>query len=118
MTAIIAVAALSIVHIRYGSPLTEIGPIAVLDHIFDLAFALGLTIITLVLGGALSKRLRLTFANTAEGLSFSLFLGTGLLGLVVLFLGLLGLLHIWIIAALSIICAVFGKRILTEFFEA
>ena len=118
MTAIIAVAALSIVHIRYGSPLTEIGPIAVLDHIFDLAFALGLTIITLVLGGALSKRLRLTFANTPERLSFSLFLGSGSLGLVVLFLGLLGLLHIWIIAALSIVCAAFGRRSLIESFEA
>lgn len=119
MTPIIAVAARVAVHTRYGqSPLTEVGPIAVVDHIFDLAFALGLTIITLVLGGALSKWLRLSFANSAEKLSFSLFLGTGFLGLVVLFLGLLGLLHIWIIAALSIVCAAFGTRILTEFFQA
>lgn len=119
MTPIIAVAARVAVHTRYGqSPLTEVGPIAFIDHIFDLAFALGLALIAVVLGGALSKRLRLTFANTAETLSFPFFLGTGFIGLVVLFLGLLGLLHIWNIAALSIACAVFGKRIFTEFFEA
>ena len=86
VTPIIAVVARIAVHLRYGpSPVTQVGPIAVLDHIYDLAFALTLTTITLVIGGALSKFLRLTFANTAERLSFSLFLGTGFLGLVVLF---------------------------------
>src|SRR5215217_1652098 len=119
MTTIIAVAARIAVHIRYGpSPVTQVGPIAVLDHIFDLAFTLSLAIITLVLGAAVSKRLRLTFANTAERLSFSLFLGTGFLGLVVLFLGLLGLLRIWILLALLIVCAGLGKRLFTELFAA
>jgi 4-amino-4-deoxy-L-arabinose transferase-like glycosyltransferase len=89
-----------------------------LDHIFDFAIALCLTTIAVVLGGALSKWLRLTFANTAERLSFSLFLGTGFIGLVVLFLGLLGLLHIWIVAALAILSLGFGRRLLIEICEA
>jgi hypothetical protein len=41
---------------------------------------------------------RLNFANTAEHISFSLFLGTGTVGLSVLCLGLLGLLRPWPIA--------------------
>jgi hypothetical protein len=119
VTPIIAVAARIAVHLRYGpSAVTQVGPIAVLDHIYDLAFALTLTTITLVIGGALSKFLRLTFANTAERLSFSLFLGTGFLGLVVLFLGLLGLLRVWTMVALFIVCAALGKQIFFELFEA
>ena len=81
-------------HIYLGSSANVYtGPIEVLDHIFDVALALCLVIVTLLIGFSVAKKFGLTFANTPEHLSFSLFLGVGLIGLSVLFFGLLGLLR-------------------------
>jgi len=76
------------------------GLLASLDHVFDISLALGLSVILLSVGHALGRLFRLKFANTAELLSFSFFLGTGTVGVSVLGLGLLGLLRPWPIATL------------------
>ena len=76
------------------------GLLASLDHVFDISLALGLSVILLSVGHALGRLFGLKFANTAEHLSFSFFLGTGTVGLSVLGLGLMGLLRPWPVAAL------------------
>jgi hypothetical protein len=77
--------------------------LALLDHIFDVILALGLSIVVLSVGHAAGKRFRLNFASTVEDISFSIFLGTGVVGLSVLCLGLVGLLRPWPVAVLVIL---------------
>src|SRR5256885_16729173 len=66
------------------------GILAVLDHIFDFVFALTLAGVLTSTGRAVCERFRLTFLSSAEEIGFSLFLGTGIVGLAVLLLGLMG----------------------------
>jgi 4-amino-4-deoxy-L-arabinose transferase-like glycosyltransferase len=87
-------------HIRINGSEEYTGPLLLLDHAFDISLALGLAVVLLSVGNALSKRFGLEFASTAEEISFSVFLGTGVAGLSVLCLGLLGLLRPWPVAAL------------------
>ena len=82
------------------------GALAILDHIFDLTLALTLSAIVTSVGHALCDRLRLEFLNAAEEISVSLFVGTGLVGLAVLFLGLAGWLRPVPISLLMITCIV------------
>src|SRR6266498_516092 len=71
------------------------GLLAVLDHTFDLILALGLSVLILLAGRGVAQRFDLEFVSAAEEISFSFFLGTGVVGLSVLCLGLLGLLRPW-----------------------
>jgi 4-amino-4-deoxy-L-arabinose transferase-like glycosyltransferase len=90
------------------------GPIAVLDHLFDLILALAISALTLSIGYVVCRKLGIVFANEAEGLSFSFFLGTGVLGLLVLVLGLLGQLRPLPVLALITLCVAFAASQITE----
>lgn len=72
-----------------------VGPLAILDHLFDLVAAATVSFVILSVGHSLTKRLALQFVNSAEKLAFSFFLGTGVIGLLILLMGLLGLLSGW-----------------------
>ncbi|HET6979075.1 MAG TPA: glycosyltransferase family 39 protein [Pyrinomonadaceae bacterium] len=106
--ALFAVGLLTVVyaHFRVAGSDTYTGLLAPLDRLFDLALAAAISLILASLGLAISRLLHLAWANTAETISISLFLGTGVFGLAVLGLGLLGLLTpipILILCTLSII---------------
>ncbi len=83
---------------------------AVLDHVFDLTLALGLYTIVAGVGNALTRKLKLVFANTAEEIALSVFLGTGTVGLFVLTLGLLGLLRPLPVALLLALLSVVARQ--------
>ena len=106
--AVIAVGLLAIVyaHLHIAGSDTYTGLLAPLDRIFDLALAVAISFMLAALGMTVGRLLRIDWANAAETLSISLFLGTGVFGLAVLGLGLLGLLRpipVLILCALSII---------------
>jgi hypothetical protein len=84
--------------------------VAILDHIFDFTLALGLFTIVLCVGNALSTKLKITFAGAAEEIAFSVFLGTGVIGLCVLFLGLLGMLRPWPVMALLVLSLALARQ--------
>jgi 4-amino-4-deoxy-L-arabinose transferase-like glycosyltransferase len=86
------------------------GPLAVLDHIFDLVAAVAISFVVLSVGHSLISRFTLQFTSAAEKLSFSFLLGTGVVGLAILFLGLLGLLRPWSTAAMLLICVALTAR--------
>ena len=113
--ALIAVGLLAVVyaHLHIAGSDTYTGLLAPLDRLFDLALALAISLMLAGLGLAVGRLLKVTWANTAETLSISLFLGTGVFGLAVLGLGLLGLLRpipILVLCALSIIVSRGGIR--------
>ena len=102
----LGVLALIYAHLHVAGSDTYVGLLAPLDHLFDLALAVAISFMLTALGQAVSRLLKIAWANTAETLSISLFLGTGVFGLAVLALGLLGLLRpipVLILCALSII---------------
>jgi len=93
------------------------GLLAPLDRAFDLIFALTLIALTLCVGRSLGRLFALEFVNRAEEFSFSVFLGTGVVGLAVLFLGLLGLLRPWAVLVLIALSILFTRRELTSTWE-
>ena len=93
------------------------GSLAVLDHLYDLVVAVLISFVVLCVGYALSKRFALQFTTQAEILAFSFFLGTGVVALLVLFLGLLGLLRGWAMIGLLIACAALSVRDIPELFQ-
>ena len=99
--AIVTLAA-TFVHFTSSSIKDLTGFLAIFDHIFDLTFAVALSLFLLTVGYATCRRLGLSFASTAETLSFSFYLGTGLVGLLVILLGLAGLLRPTPVLLLSI----------------
>lgn len=93
-------------HLRLAGSDTYAGLLAPLDRVFDLVLGLAISFMLASLGLTVSRLLKIAWSNTAETLSMSLFLGTGVFGLAVLGLGLLGLLRpvpVLILCALSII---------------
>src|SRR5919205_490587 len=90
------------------------GALAILDHVFDLVAAVAVSFVLLSVGHSLTKRFSLQFVNSAEHLAFSFFLGTGVVGLLVLFLGLLGLLRGWAILALLLLALALTARDLSQ----
>jgi hypothetical protein len=58
------------------------------DRLFDLSFAMAITAVAFCAGRRSARLLSLRFANVAEVLSFSVMIGIGIIGLVVLCLGL------------------------------
>ena len=105
----------TIVHLQLGERASNVtGPLAILDHIFDFTLALGLSILALGVGASLCKQLKVEFTGTAEALSFSMFVGTGVLGLAVLFLGLLNLLYIWAVGPVIVLTVVLCRKSLVQ----
>ncbi len=86
------------------------GALAVLDHVFDLLLALTLSATLTAVGHAVCERLRLRFLNAPEEIGVSLFVGTGVVGLAVLLLGLAGGLRPFPISLLLITCIVSTRR--------
>jgi hypothetical protein len=109
--------ALIYAHLHIAGSDTYVGLLAPLDRLFDLALAVAISFMLASLGLVVARLLNLAWSNTAETLSISLFLGTGIFGLAVLGLGLLGLLKpipILILCALSIIISRAEMRRLIE----
>ena len=69
------------------------GPLAIVDHLFNLFLTLGIAGLLLSVGYAISRAFAIDYQSPAEQNSFSFFLGVGVVGLSVLFLGLGGLLR-------------------------
>src|ERR1044072_5318627 len=93
-------------HLHIAGSDTYVGLLAPLDRVFDLTLAVAISFMLASLGMVVARLLNLSWSNTAETLSISLFLGTGVFGLAVLGLGLLGLLKpipILILCAVSIL---------------
>ena len=93
------------------------GPLALLDHAFDFWVALGISALLLSVGYTIGKRFSLEYQNPAEEISFSLFLGTGIVGLSVLFLGLCGLLKPWPVIGLLGAYLVLSTRDVPELYR-
>ena len=105
----------TITHLQLGERASNVtGALAILDHIFDFTLALGLSILALGVGAALCKQLKVEFTGTAEALSFSMFVGTGVVGLGVLFLGLLNLLYIWAVGPVIILTVLLCRKSLRQ----
>ena len=86
------VLALIYAHFRLAGSETYTGIFAPLDRVFDLTLALAISIVATSIGMRVARLLKLNFSGAAETISISLFLGTGVIGLAILGLGLLGLL--------------------------
>ncbi len=111
--------AATLTHIYLGAAAEyATGALAVLDHLFDLVAAVTLSFVLLSVGHSLTKRFALQFVNSAERLAFSFFLGTGVVGLLVLFLGLLGLLRGWPILALLLVALALTARDLPQLWQS
>ena len=96
-------------HHRLGNAVIDLtGSLAVFDHFLDICFALAVSLFLVVVGHRVCQSLKLVFANTAEQFSFCLFSGTGVSGLLLLGIGILGLFKPWIvllvIAVVIVIC--------------
>jgi hypothetical protein len=108
----------AIVHVQLSTKAADtVGLLAVFDHIFDLTLAVVLAFLALLIGTAVCERLKLEFSGPAEALSFTLFLGSGILGLSVLFLGILNLLHIWSVGLFLILATVLCLKSLGQLLQ-
>ena len=111
--------AATLTHIYLGAAAEyATGAPAVLDHLFDLVAAVTLSFVLLSVGNSLTKRFSLQFINSAEHLAFSFFLGTGVVGLLVLLMGLLGLLRGWAILALLLVALALTARDLPQLWQS
>ena len=105
-------------HLALGqSASSQTGLVTVLDRVSELVIALIISIVATSVGSAVCKALGISFANTAERLSFSLFMGTGVLGLAVLFLGLIGLLKPLAISVMLMLALGLSGRNLPELYR-
>jgi 4-amino-4-deoxy-L-arabinose transferase-like glycosyltransferase len=86
------------------------GPLAVMDHVFDLVVALALGFILLAAGYTLIKLFSLQFASSAEKLTFSFFLGAGAVALSIAIIGLLGLFRVWSVLTLLLAWLLIAAR--------
>src|SRR6185369_9007722 len=77
-------------HFYLAKPGDAHGILAVLDHVYDLTVALLLAALAICVGDTICGRLRVKFANLAETIGISLFVGTGAIGILMLLLGLAG----------------------------
>jgi len=111
--------AATLTHVYLGAAAENTtGVLAVLDHVFDLVAAVTLSSVLLSVGNSLTKRFSLQFINSAEHLSFSFFLGAGVVGLLVLLMGLLGLLRGWAILALLLVALLLTARDLPQLWQS
>ena len=105
-------------HIYLAAAADATGALAILDHLFDLVAALTLSFVLLSAGHSLTRRISLQFVNSAEHLAFSFFLGTGVVGLLVLLMGLLGLLRGWAMLALLFVTLALTARDLPQLWQS
>lgn len=118
LTAALCIAA-TVTHFYLGAAAEQAtGPLAILDHVFDLVAAVTVSFVILSIGYSLTKRTSFQFINSAEQLAFSFFLGTGVAGLLVLSMGLLGLLGRWDIFALLWLSIVLTERDLPQLWQS
>jgi len=82
-----------IAHVWIGGRNDVTGLVALLNNTFPLTLALFIAVVLSCVGHTLTGLFRIEFSNGAEEIAFSLFLGTGVVGLSMLGLGLLGLLR-------------------------
>lgn len=103
--------AATLTHIYLGAAAEDAtGALAVLDHLFDLVAAVTVSFVILSAGHSLTKKISLQFVNSAERLAFSFFVGTGVVGLLILFLGLMGLLRGWVMLGLLLFAVALTAR--------
>ena len=103
--------AATLTHFRLGAAAEyATGPLAVLDHIFDLVTAGTVSFVVLSVGHSLTKRTSFQFINSAEQVAFSFFLGTGVVGLSIFFLGLMGMMRGWLMLTLLLFALAFTAR--------
>jgi len=93
------------------------GAVAILDHVFDIALALTLIATVTAIGHTVCDRLRLTFSTSVEEIVFSLFVGIGVVGLLVLFFGLIGWLRPLPISLLMATCVIASRRSWMRLYE-
>jgi hypothetical protein len=67
-----------------------LGPIVLLDHVFDLLLAVAIIIVAFCVGRGVCRVLKLDFVSHAEEVAYPVMLGVGALGLGLLGLGLAG----------------------------
>lgn len=94
------------------------GPLAILDHLFDLVAAVTVSSVILSIGHTLTRRIPLQFVNSSEKLAFSFFLGTGATGLVILLMGLAGLLRGWAMLGLLLLALALTARDIPELWQS
>ena len=111
--------AATLTHIYLGAAAEyTAGSLAILDHLFDLVAAVTVSFVILSVGYSLTKRTSLLFVNSAEHLTFSFFLGTGVVGLLILFIGLLGLLRGWAMLAVLLLALLLTARDLPQLWQS
>jgi 4-amino-4-deoxy-L-arabinose transferase-like glycosyltransferase len=82
------------------------GLLAILDHVYDFTIAVMLAAVCACAGNTICERLRVRFTSLGEELGFSLFVGTGAIGLSVLLFALAGWLRPLPIALLMLVFVV------------
>ena len=118
LTAALCIAA-TITHFYLGASAEQAtGALAVLDHLFDLVVAATVSFVILSIGHSLTRRTSFQFINSAEQLAFSFFLGTGVVGLLVLSMGLMGLLGRWEIFGLLGLAIMLTERDLPQLWQS
>lgn len=86
------------------------GSLVLLDRVFDIAFALALVGLSFCVGRGIARRLGLGFVSLAEEISFSVILGVGTIGSVVVLLGLIGALKPVAVAGLFLLLIAISHR--------
>lgn len=112
---VMSLAAIS-AHLYSNNPEDAIGPLAILDHFYDLTVALVLVAVAICTGNTVCKWIGLRLSNLSEELGVSLFLGTGVIGLLVLLMGLVGWLRLLPISLLIAVLIIFTRRSWLEFY--
>ena len=110
LVAVILIAGSVFAHLRISGSEDYKGPLAVLDRLFDLTAGLTLAVILLSVGQISAKRFGIRFASTPEQFSISFFLGTGVIGLSVLLMGLIGVISPWPIVGIFTVAAALACR--------
>lgn len=96
VAALLALAGLTAAHAAVrGAGADYTGPLLPLDHLFDLALALGVFFLGTALGRHLLRRIGPDLRDPLDVLAFSTAVGLGVLSTLILGLGLLGGLHGW-----------------------
>jgi 4-amino-4-deoxy-L-arabinose transferase-like glycosyltransferase len=90
------------------------GSLALGARLFDLLLAIGLALLSLGVGRYVCGRLKVEFSGVAEELTFSILIGSGVVGMGIMALGLVGLLRAVAVAPLLLIFLLLSIRGLWE----
>jgi 4-amino-4-deoxy-L-arabinose transferase-like glycosyltransferase len=93
------------------------GWLALLNNTFPIALALVLATVLSCVGNAVTRLFRIGFSNAAEEIAFSVFAGTGVVGVSVLGLGLAGLLRPWPVLGLIASYSIASYRSWSRLYE-